>query len=148
MPHLHITLPGAASVSRASADPSSCCFSHNASPSLWGFLPSLLCKGTSYPSRSPGGTLLNSLNVLFPFHELVLGNLLIKLPVVSQGLSQVSLCPLEQFISLLCSQHQEGTFYFRVARIMGSFKAPRNLEIGQDISMEEMGRRQGGTDVQ
>lgn len=59
------------------------------------------------PQLFPRGSLLNSLNIRFPFYELVLGNLFINLPVVSQGLSHVSLCSLEGFISPLRSQHQE-----------------------------------------
>lgn len=93
------TVAGASSVSRASADPSSWRVSYDAS-SLWGSLPFLLCKETSDPSRPPGGSLLNSLNVLCPFYELVLGNLLIKLPVVSQGLLKF-LFALKNDLSLL-----------------------------------------------
>lgn len=74
-------------------------------PLLSGVFPSFLFEETSDPSRPPSGFLLNSLNAWFPFYEL--GNLLIKLPVVFQGLSQVPLCPLEQFVSPPCSQHQE-----------------------------------------
>lgn len=65
----------------------------------------------------------------------------------AQGFAKASLTFLfALYLSFLFAT--SGTFYFRVGRIMGSFKAPRSLEIKKDSSFEGEGGTQSRADVQ